>query len=67
MECFVLLLIRHEHVHVASLLHAGALCGQPPGCLRQGGGVVQVVLRESGLDGVRRLQGVVVRNSAVHL
>ena len=54
-------------MHVTALLHPYALRGESPGGLRQRGRVVQVVLRERLLDGVRRLQCVVVRDRAVHL
>lgn len=61
------LFLGNENMHVTTLLYTGALRCEPPGSLRQRGRVVKVVLRESFLDGVCRLQSVVVWDSAVHL
>lgn len=54
-------------MHVAALFHSRALRGQPPRGLGQRSGVVQVMLREGGLDGIRSLHGVVVGDGAVNL
>ena len=60
-RCLIkMLLFGYKDVHVAALLNPRALRCKPPGGLGQRGGVVEVVLREGRLDGIRRLQGVIV-------